>query len=60
VIRNRAKRRLRAVLRELAPRIAPGWDLLLLAREATSSAGWPELEQAVAGLCRRARLVMET
>jgi ribonuclease P protein component len=59
VRRNRAKRRLRAVLRGLTPRIVPGWDVLLLARETTPSAGWPELQQAVAGLFRRAGMLTE-
>jgi len=59
VRRNRAKRRLRAALRALTPRIAPGWDVLLLARDTTPSARWPELQQAVAGLLRRAGLLTE-
>lgn len=60
VERNRAKRRLRAALRATAAMILPGWDVLLLAREATGPAGWPELQQAVVGLCRRAGLLMES
>lgn len=59
VRRNRAKRRLRAVIRPLAPMIAPGWDVLLLARETTPTADWPDLQRAVAGLCRRAGLLIE-
>ncbi|HMK08035.1 MAG TPA: ribonuclease P protein component [Anaerolineales bacterium] len=59
VRRNRAKRRLRSTLRTLAPVISPGWDILLLAREATASAAWADLERAVAGLCRRAGLLTD-
>jgi ribonuclease P protein component len=59
VRRNRAKRRLRAVLRSLTPQIVPGWDVVLLARETTPSADWPELQHAVMGLCRRAGLLTE-
>ena len=45
VMRNRAKRRLRALAREvLATRARPGWDYVLVARpDATISRGWPEL-----------------
>jgi ribonuclease P protein component len=57
VRRNRAKRRLRAALRSMAPLIAPGWDIVLLARETTPTAGWPDLLQAVKGLCERAGLL---
>jgi ribonuclease P protein component len=45
VLRNRAKRRLRALAREvLAPRAQPGWDYVLVARpEATVSRPYSEL-----------------
>lgn len=59
VRRNRAKRRLRSALRLLTPMIAPGWDVLLIARDTTPSAGWPDLHKAVLGLCRRAGLLTE-
>jgi len=59
VRRNRAKRRLRSALHSLTPRIAPGWDLVLLAREPAATAGWPELLEAVSGLCRRAGVLTE-
>lgn len=59
VRRNRDKRRLRSALRSLAPRLAPGWDVLLLARGEAPTAQWPELQQAVVSLCRRAGLLME-
>lgn len=59
VWRNRAKRRLRAALDELAPSIPPGWDILLLARESTASAAWPDLLQGLAGALRRAGLATE-
>jgi hypothetical protein len=39
--------------------IAPGWDVVLFARDATPSAPWTELLEAVAGLCRRAGLLTE-
>ena len=58
VLRNRAKRRLRALAREvLAPRALPGWDYVLVARPvATVSRSYAELctdlEQALASVHR--------
>jgi ribonuclease P protein component len=44
VIRNRAKRRLRAAAQALIPTLAqPGCDYVFIAREATPSAPWPRL-----------------
>jgi len=57
VRRNRAKRRLRAALDALLPRLAPGWDTLWIARSGLVAAEWPEVERTVAGLCRRAGLL---
>jgi ribonuclease P protein component len=58
VSRNRAKRRLRALAREvLAPRARPGWDYVLVARpEATVTRPYADLmadlEQALASVHR--------
>ncbi|MBN8631279.1 MAG: ribonuclease P protein component [Rhodobacterales bacterium] len=58
VLRNRAKRRLRALAREvLLPRAVPGWDYVLVARpEATVSRPYGELradlDQALASVHR--------
>ena len=58
VLRNRAKRRLRALAREvLAPRALPGWDYVLVARpEATVSRPYADLRadllQALASVHR--------
>lgn len=58
VMRNRAKRRLRALAREvLAPRARPGWDYVLVARpEATVSRPYTDLradlEQALLSVHR--------
>ncbi|MEE9273099.1 MAG: ribonuclease P protein component [Robiginitomaculum sp.] len=44
VIRNRAKRRLRACAQELLPANGkPGHDYVFIARETTPSADWPDL-----------------
>ena len=57
VVRNRQRRRLRSILRGLAPTLVPGWDVLLVLRPAAADAGQAELELAVAGLMRAAGLI---
>ena len=44
VQRNRAKRRLRALVAEImAPKAAKGWDFVLIAREVTVTRSWNDL-----------------
>ena len=57
VARNRAKRLMREALRTYSPHIAPGWDLLLIARAAILQANLPEVALALESLLRQARLV---
>lgn len=57
VVRNRQRRRLRSILRDLAPRLAPGWDVLLVLRPAAANTSQAELEPAVGGLMRSAGLI---
>lgn len=59
VMRNRARRRLKALVREvLLPAARAGWDYVLVARAATASRPWPalvgDMEDAVRrlGACR--------
>ncbi len=47
VERNRAKRRLRAVLRPLWDYIAPGYDLVVVAREPALQMPFPQLFRQV-------------
>ncbi len=56
VARNRAKRRLRAVVRLAEAQILPGWDVVLVARPPLVKAKWPEVTEALAQLMRRAKL----
>lgn len=58
VQRNRAKRRLRACMREALPQVAPGWDLVLLARRATLDMPYSELRTALANLLTRANVLV--
>lgn len=57
VRRNRAKRLMREAARALAPRIASGWDLILIGRAPLLGCKMPEVREAVAQLLRRARLL---
>ena len=57
VARNRAKRRLREVMRPLIPQLPPGWDILLIARRPINQAPFAALQQAVHQLLRRAGLL---
>ena len=49
VVRNRVRRRLREVLRVMAPSFQPGWDVLIIARPALVDAD----HDALAGAVRR-------
>jgi ribonuclease P protein component len=57
VVRNRVRRRLRAALRALDAGIAPGWDVLIVARPPATSAGQTELTRTLAALLGAAGLV---
>lgn len=59
VERNRAKRLLKAAIRPLLPRLAQGWDILLLARRPVLAAPYPEIQAALETLVERANLVRE-
>lgn len=56
VVRNRAKRRMREVVRLRQACIAPGWDVLLIARKPIADATYQEIERAIAQLLRQAKL----
>jgi ribonuclease P protein component len=53
VARNRVRRRLREVLRVMAPSFQPGWDVLIIARPAVVDASHDEMVQAVRRLLQR-------
>lgn len=57
VVRNRAKRRLREALRHWMPRVAPGWDVVLIARPQIVTADWPAVLAAIERLLRRAEMI---
>jgi ribonuclease P protein component len=57
VVRNRAKRRMRAVIQSLLPAISSGWDMILIARPASLEAEWSELRKGMNDLLRRANVM---
>ena len=53
VVRNRTRRRLREVLRVMAPSLQPGWDVLIIARPALVAADHRALVEILERLLRR-------
>jgi ribonuclease P protein component len=56
VVRNRIKRRLREILRRM--KLAPGWDLIVIARRPAAGADFATLGRSVGNLLVRAGLFM--
>lgn len=57
VTRNRMKRLMREVVRLNS--IEPGWDVVVIARKGSVKMPYRDVEQAMLGLLRRAKLVKE-
>jgi len=57
VARNRAKRLMRQAMRIHAPQVAPGWDLLLIARAPIAQVKLQDVAAALESLLRQADLV---
>lgn len=57
VNRNRAKRLLRESMRPMLPRLARGWNMVLIARPSLASASLADIRSALAGLLQRAGLL---
>lgn len=55
VVRNKVKRRLREILRELP--LERGWDIVFIARPVAAEADYARLKKSVQGLLVRARLL---
>lgn len=56
VVRNRIKRRLREIARQRE--IQPGWDIIIIARNAAAAADYRTLENTVNKLLLRAGLII--
>lgn len=59
VVRNRIRRRIRESLRALAPRIVPGFDILLVARQGSVTASQHELAATLEHLLRKGGALRE-
>ena len=57
VHRNRAKRLLREAMRSLLPSLVSGWDLILIARPALTSASLADTQEALTNLLQRAKIL---
>jgi ribonuclease P protein component len=57
VARNRAKRLLREAARARYPDLAPGWELVFIARAPLAKVKLPEAQQAVDNLLQRAHVL---
>lgn len=57
VKRNRARRRLREVYRLASPRLAQGWDIIVVARGRTLTVSWKELNDTFFRLSRKLGLL---
>jgi ribonuclease P protein component len=56
VVRNRVRRRLKEIMRLRLPMIAPGWDVVLIARLPIAQADYHQIETALDRLLRQAGL----
>jgi ribonuclease P protein component len=56
VVRNRARRRLREIVRLRLPTISSGWDVVLIARPPIAQAEFRQIEAAVERLLQQAGL----
>ncbi len=56
-LRNRIKRRLRALLRELLPYLAEGYDIVVVAKNSAVNASFGELRWSLRCLLERAHLL---
>lgn len=59
VQRNLVKRRMRAVLHELQPKLLPGYDLIFLARQPMQQASFVELQAALQTVLKRAGVLQK-
>jgi ribonuclease P protein component len=59
VQRNRVRRQLKACFDEFLPRIRPGWDLVIVARQPIVQAEFSKIRSGVARLLEQAGLMVE-
>ncbi len=59
MVRNRVRRRLRAIVRQLSPRMETGWDVLIVARPGAVTASYGQLVEVLERLLRRAGILRD-
>ena len=60
VVRNKVRRRIRTILRALAPRVAPGWDILIVCRPSSATISQHELAATLEKLMGAAKILVDT
>ena len=56
-VRNKVKRRMREIVRNIMPQIKPGYDILIIAKISTLKLGYKELDNELQQLLKKARLI---
>ncbi len=59
VVRNRAKRRIRACLQPMIEQIVPGWNLIFIARRPIILSDFQQLNNAVVEVLVKANILLE-
>jgi ribonuclease P protein component len=57
VVRNRIKRQLRAILRQLLPYMAPGWRLIVVVKPGAAQCGYEQFLQELKQLLINAEVI---
>ena len=57
VVRNRIKRQIRAALRQLFPRISPGWDIIIVVYPPTIECNYRQILQELEQLLAQAEVI---
>jgi ribonuclease P protein component len=60
VVRNRVRRRMREAVRLQLPAIAPGWDVVFIARRSIAQATYEQIAEACQRVLARAELTRST
>lgn len=58
-VRNRAKRLMREAVRHRLSNIAPGWDIIIIARSGAANTTLTDIDAAIGTLLQRAKLEIE-
>lgn len=59
ILRNRAKRRMRATMKMIVPKLKIGWDIVLIARKPLLDANFKDIMSSVHSILLKSQLVNE-